>query len=712
MAAVGVPMAEICNFALFFPLFAQHPDGGMDDPYEASEAGCGSAARSLASGVPGPIFFLIKEQAKSLLAIKELQDRVHALEGFRNDIFFAVQDIQQTMESSSDRPPQVRLLSSIKEPSKPVSECRGETRAPSGGPESKSWTVNAKPRRHKDETLMTTVCGRARAKGAGVGSGEPGQGVVAKPTTVASLSSKGDTASAILESDKQDSGLDSDCREHGSRESTLAPKDELLSLLDIIDERSVQLKERVRQMEKATGWDSARQGSRSEVLEFHEKELQARLNQIEVERTKHRMVVRQLQATIHRMEGEKIACEEKLQASLSERKELEKKVHSLHMQYVRGGPSSLPLAKPEASGAWPSTSLHSLGAQKLAGECAQGITSEEGKAKVSTILKESSPLELKKLLLLYTLENQALREKANEVEQHWFTKLSEWKASEASLRTDIKNLIQQREEYLHALRRYQRDMAVLQAKYKELEMTVWALDNPEDQRAYRRGEDLPPGGNRFLCPAEPGSSRSCYGNVSCKDSSSKAQSLPPMLLNQAKNTPLLSRRGAYATEFRRNSLAENSLEEAGFSNEDMAYELVDPRHQKPTAFSESQVPQTQKTFWQDRRLGAAVMPSEAVRLMNLEDDREEGAKSGPQSNIEMICNEFDPLSEAERQCASKPLDFEDSLDLSIPLKPIRVSAVNASKPSRSSVNMNYLTPASGSSKITLDQHRTFGKSKN
>ncbi|KAK8756979.1 hypothetical protein V5799_000320 [Amblyomma americanum] len=619
------------------------------------------------------------------------------------------------MQSSSDRPPQVRLLSSITEASKPVSECRGETRAPSGGAESKSCTVDAKPRRHKDGTLMTTVCGRAQAKGAGVGSGEPGQGVVAKPTTAARLSSRRDTASAILVSDKQDSGLDSHCRDHGSRESTLAPKDELLSLLDIIDERSVQLKERVRQMEKATGWDSAQQGSRSEVLEFYEKELQARLNQIEVERTKHRMVVRQLEATIHRMEGEKVACEEKLQDSLSERKELEKKVHSLHMQYVSGVPSSLPLAKPEAAEAWPSRSLHSLGAQKLARECAQGITSKEGKAKVSTILKESNPLELKKQLLLYTLENQALREKANEVEQHWFTKLSEWKATEASLRTDIQNLIQQREEYVHAVRRYQRGKPISQAKYKELEMTVWALDNPEDQRDYRRGEDLPPGGNRFLRPDDPGPSRSCHGNVSCKDSSSKAQSLPPMLVNQAKNTPLLPRRGTYATEFRRHSLAENSLEEASFSSEGMAYELVDPRHQKPRALSEPQVQQTQKTFRQDLGLGAAVMPSKAVRLMILEDDGDKGAKPGPQSNIEMICNEFDPLSTAERPCASKPFDFEDSLDLSIPLMPTRVSAVNASKPSRRSVNMNmnYLIPASGNSKITLDQkHRTFGKSKN
>lgn len=308
----------------------------MDGPEEAGEAGCGSAARSLASGVPGPIFFLIKEQAKSLLAIKELQDRVQALEGFRNDIFFAVQDIQQTMQSSSERPSQV-VLTASKEPAKAASVHRIDSRAPLGVPESKSWTLNPKPRRHKDGPLVTAVCGRAKAR---IVSGELSQGVVAKPATVASLSSKGDTASAILESDKQDSGLDSDCRDHGSRESTLAPKDELLVLLDRIDQRSVHLKERLHEMEKVMNSDTKLRGGASscyEVIEFHEKELQARLSEMEVERTKHRMQVRQLQATIHRMEGERVACEEKLQASLCEKKELEKKVHSLHMQYVRAG---------------------------------------------------------------------------------------------------------------------------------------------------------------------------------------------------------------------------------------------------------------------------------------------------------------------------------------------------------------------------------------
>ncbi|XP_077532659.1 javelin-like isoform X1 [Haemaphysalis longicornis] len=693
-----------------------HPEGDMEDPEDAGESGPGSAAKSLASGVPGPIFFLIKEQAKSLLAIKELQDRVQALEGFRNDIFFAIQDIQQTMQSTPGRSPQIRPLSSS-EPAKSAVASRSDSRALPGVSTSKSWTQNPKPRRHK-EALMTAACGRTKGKSSGSGS-DLSPGVVAKPL-VASLSStvKGESTSAVLDSDKQDSGLDSDCRDHGSRESTLAPKDELLTLLDIIDERGLQLQQRVREMEK--GWDAALRGgavggsSSSEVLEFHEKELQSRLSEMEVERSKHRTMVRQLQATIHRMEGERIACEEKLQASITEKEELEKKVHSLHMQYVRGGgPRSLPINA--STDPWPAgPSLHSLGAQKVAGDTDPGIATEESKAKVSSILKESNLLELKKVLLLYTLENQALRKKLEEGNRQWFGKLSEWKATEASLRSDIQNLIQEREVCLDALGRHQRDMRLLQAKYKELELTVWALDNDEHQGSFRRDEDELAGGSPVLRSPSIKFPRLYQSDISYRDSCSKTQSLPPSILTQAKNSPLLPRRGVYGAHFKRSSLAENSMEEAGFSNEDMAYELVDPRPPKAaSAFAEPPLPPAQKAFvsyWQDRRLGAAVMPSDTVRLMNLEDEHAEELKSGPQSNIEMICNEFDPLSDSERQSASKPLDFEDSLDLSIPLKPMRSASLTAAMVGRSGLKLNYFPKPSGASKIPLDQkHRTLGK---
>ncbi|KAG0412582.1 hypothetical protein HPB47_010272 [Ixodes persulcatus] len=103
--------------------------------------------------------------------------------------------------------------------------------------------------------------------------------------------------------------------------------------------------------------------SHSEFLEFHGTEVQVRLSVTqEVERTNNRTMVRQLQLAIYRLEGEKMAYEHKLHATLVERKQLEREVHSLHLQYVRGEPSYVPFLKAES---WPKA--HSLDAQRLSG---------------------------------------------------------------------------------------------------------------------------------------------------------------------------------------------------------------------------------------------------------------------------------------------------------------------------------------------------------
>ncbi|KAH6945548.1 hypothetical protein HPB50_008924 [Hyalomma asiaticum] len=203
-------------------------------------------------------------------------------------------------------------------------------------------------------------------------------------------------------------------------------------------------------------------------------------------------------------------------------------------------------------------------------------------------------------------------------------------------------------------------MEVMHEKYKKLEMTACALNSVEHHKDFRRDEDMLPVATRFLLPVEQ-RRPSPFQNISYRETGTKrkTQSLRPILLNQAKNSPLVCQRRAYTTEFRRNSLSESSLEEMSFSNEGMAHEVVDPRHHKSTVFDEH----SRKTFapyWQDRHVGAAVMPSDAVRLINLEHDHEEELKSSPQSNIEMICNEFDPLSENGKQCASEQLNSENS----------------------------------------------------
>ncbi|KAG0412508.1 hypothetical protein HPB47_010344 [Ixodes persulcatus] len=128
-----------------------------------------------------------------------------------------------------ERQPQMK----VPPDSVPVSSASGASGEECVSPSSsnfKSWTSNPKPGQHKD-TVLTAACARTKVKG---GSAcELSSRSTAMPTAtsilsqVASISSKGDTTSAILESDKQDSSLDSDCQEHGSQESILAPKEEL-----------------------------------------------------------------------------------------------------------------------------------------------------------------------------------------------------------------------------------------------------------------------------------------------------------------------------------------------------------------------------------------------------------------------------------------------------------------------------------------------------
>lgn len=694
--------------------------GGGGGTSVGTSMGLSSAKASSDLSVPGPIFFLIKEQAKSLLAIKELQDRVQALEGFRNDIFYAIQDIQQTMhyparQSQLKVPPDDVPVRSASVPS-------GEGCVSPNSSNFKSWTLNPKPRRHKD--TVVTPCARTKVKD-GSTCKLSSRSTLKPPATslssqAASTSTKGDPTSTILESDKQDSGLDSDCREHGSQESILAPKDELLLLLEMIDERGVQLQEKVQEMEQAQasmgqGRDCAPR-SHSELLEFHRKELQARLSEMEVERENYRTMVRQLQSTIHRLEGEKVAYEHKLQATLVEKKQLERKVHSLHLQYVRGEPSSVPPLKAES---WPLA--HCQDAQSLSGlerlrREVKGIKSEEGKAKVSAILRESNPIELKKLLLLYTLENQSLQDKAEKKDQKWYSDLSEWKTTEASLRTDIQNLIQERDEYVEALRRHQTEMRTLQAKYKVLEMTVLAFNT------FERGDNC----HGEQCCASPSPyapnqrlARSYHSELAYGEPCYRTQSLPPVLLTQAENGPLLRCQNATALHCAGNSLAENSFEETAFNNEGMAYELEDQGHERPLSFTDSPLSSPKKLFrplWQHRHTGPSGTVSDAVRLMNLDEEHRE-LKSGPQSDIDMICSEFDPLVKLEVPAArdrdpnTKPLDFVDSLDLSIPLKPTKTGMLSATRPTRACLELKYLpTPIYSARPVVNQKQRTFSKS--
>ncbi|XP_064458273.1 uncharacterized protein LOC135368730 isoform X2 [Ornithodoros turicata] len=640
--------------------------GGDSSPQRLWNADAGHIA------VPGPIFFLIREQAKSLLAIKELQERVQALEGFRNDIFFAIHDIQKSMHH----------------PVKPASHgtsplVQSSQSSVNAGSSSSCHTSKISPKTSwaKSQRLTGTNSSRIRTKPTVVIS--KAESPTKRPASLSSqvTAIKGD-ASTTLESDKQDSGLDSDCRDHASGvpNNSIAAEDELLLLLDEIGERGLKLREKVQEMEKGhntysdTGFSHNHScPNQSSMLEFHSKELQARLSQMEIERTNYRATVQKLQSVIHRLEGEKTACEDRLQSAVNEKQQLEKKIYGLHMQYVHGEPGSLPLSKGESwTGESPQDppSLQEKNARK-------GMRSEEGKAKVSAILRENNPLELQRLLLFYTLENQSLQQKIEESDQKWFAKLCDWKTTESSLRADIQNLIQEREECLESLQKHQEEVRALRAKYRVLEMTVLTINNRDcGDSVCERTARVP----AWVHTANQRLARSYHcDSDTYGEAYYRAQSLPPVLVAQAENAHTMFKQNMATLHNAGSSLTENSLEDTTFQNEGMAYDLEDPRFQRPLRFTSSPQSSPQKLYrplWQNPAT-VRRFTRDPVHLMNLEDSGKD-LESGPKSDIELICSEFDPLVKVEDSAVidtgkkMRPLDFVDSLDLSIPLKPTKV----------------------------------------
>ncbi|XP_064458281.1 uncharacterized protein LOC135368733 [Ornithodoros turicata] len=493
---------------------------------------------------------------------------------------------------------------------------------------------------------------------------------------------KGD-ASTTLETDKQDR-LDSGCfdRASGVPNNARAAEDELLLLLDEIGERGLKLREKVQDMEKRHNAYSDSSfphnhscPNQSSMLEFQSKELQARLSQMEIERTNYRATVLKLQSVIHRLEGEKTACEDRLESAVNEKQQLEKKIHDLHIQYVHGEPGSLPFSKGES---W--TSKCRQDPPSLQQKNAREEMRFQGKAKVSAILRENNPLELQRLLLLYTLENQSLQLKIEECDQKWFARLCDWKTTESSLRADNQNLIQEREECLESLRKHQEEVRTLRAKYRVLEMTALAINNRDcGDSVWGQccGDSCTAGVPAWIHTANQRLARSyhCDGDA-YGQAYYRAQSLPSMLVAQADNAHTIKQNMA-TLHNAGSSLTEISLEDITFQNEDLAYDLEDPRFQSPLRLTSSPLSSLQKLYplWQNPATVRRFTRDPV--LMNLEDSSKD-LQSGPKSDIELICSEFDPLVKVDDSdmidTAKKmrPLDFVDSLDLSIPLKPTKV----------------------------------------
>lgn len=309
-----------------------------------------------------PFHYLINEQAKSILALQELQNEVSALLEFRDLVMETFPHLRHKMSASTapstpsgDRHYQQGVVSHIPM----ATSLQG---SPSGKP--RDWEPGIRVRRklhqnsREQETSVPSLVPRSRSNSHGKGpkSGEAGT----------SGSSTGSSA-------VQDSGFCTESKEHCSTSSaatTSARKtdpeqeaeDELWNLLDLIHRKGTKLRlevehlqeklekkhcdtheRRARSLEdlRKSGDTVRTSGDSSGVLEVEitglrrERDLLLdRLTEMEAENLANLAQTNQLLAEMGTLSAEKRDLEEQLRTAIATKSELNSRIHDLHLQFV------------------------------------------------------------------------------------------------------------------------------------------------------------------------------------------------------------------------------------------------------------------------------------------------------------------------------------------------------------------------------------------
>ncbi|KRT85761.1 hypothetical protein AMK59_251, partial [Oryctes borbonicus] len=352
----------------------------------------------------GPFHYLISEQAKSLVALQELQHEVGALLEFRDLVIETFPNLRSKMAASSSPTTMTTHSSS----NIPVAVRR-------------DW--------------------------------EPGIRVRRK------LNNKDDSRAKKTESTIQDSGFSTETssKETHSASSTAmttsAPsgpaevdeaEDELWNLLDVIHRKGTRLKNEVEALQGAirdqnnlqeeTNFQRALFTASADDIRQLKRErdlLLDRVAEMEAEVLASRVHTSRLQEDLENLLGTKHDLEEQLKAMMSQRGEVNSRIHDLHLQFVAKSDVSSDDDDADVSGVRvrkggggarakePSLSSHrtprTKGTEdseldKVLGEEVPKVQTPDSK-KIAAILQEQSLLVLQKHLLTTTVQNQVLQEK-------------------------------------------------------------------------------------------------------------------------------------------------------------------------------------------------------------------------------------------------------------------------------------------------------------
>ncbi|XP_056640092.1 uncharacterized protein LOC130447342 isoform X1 [Diorhabda sublineata] len=372
-----------------------------DEPAETDGMECLQLRQST-----GPFHYLISEQAKSLVALQELQHEVGALLEFRDLVIETFPNLRSKLASSTPATMTSHHHSNI-----PVSIRPGD------------WTPGVRVRKKIGSKEERKKVGDTAVQDSGFSTETSSKETHSASSTALANSS----AAGVIEPDDIE--------------------DELWNLLDIIHRKGTRLKDEAELLQGAirnrsdrrTDGDSFNRvlfsscpSSSSDVRKLRQERdlLLDRLAEMEAEVLAGRVHTCRLQEDLENLMSAKQDLEEQLKAVIDQRGEVNSRIHDLHLQFVTkngtGGSTQTPESEKFLRDSSTSTVANcsqrtnrkSVGVRHI-----DLVFSDENMPKVAVpdtekiaaILKERDPLVLQKHLLTTTVRNQVLREQLDTV---------------------------------------------------------------------------------------------------------------------------------------------------------------------------------------------------------------------------------------------------------------------------------------------------------
>ncbi|XP_022238188.1 uncharacterized protein LOC106478810 isoform X2 [Limulus polyphemus] len=669
--------------------------------------------------IPAPIYFLIREHAKSLVAIKELRERMKATEEFQGSFATAFQNIQQKIVCDH--------------------ECRKAPRNRT------KYTIN------EIVQQVPPTCGSGHFRSSSLKLGKPHCFSSVHPSSdILNNVSADSKVRLTMESDnKQDSGLDSDCRDHGqdssltlvtdtfnmvcakreksqSDSNMLEADDELTALLDIINQKGLMLRKQLDNLseEHNTKDKDYLMKYQHDMLSTHEtkRNIEMKLKQVEKEKKSLCDKVMQLEVACQELESERKWLEERLEIALLEKHHLELRIHGLYVQYVKTDCSET-YQCPDDRIAGLGFSTKNSQPEKLV-ESKTVLTKANSQLKIPSILNETNILELQRQLITCIMENEVLHAKVHQLEE---IQNERGEGLGKKFRSDMKQLQDEKEELYITLQANKIELETVQAKVVMLENALQALTQENKELNKQLGESL----EQFT--AYPRYKQLCRPTLTSQLSKTypESQSLPVFLAVDNRNPTLNSSQISGNQNVKKtNSFSSSTFLET--QPEDVRHydiitsmqhrlslsshhsldsgaqtpPLCTSNHHTTIALSDvnnSNSPQDFDTllcsspvhyksfetqpilekegFVHQNRISFPISQFKDVynnQTISFNNNVVENLDQIIHSKqVDSICSEFDPLHNSTFQ--GDPLrqqEFIDSLDLSIPLKPVKSSQEN------------------------------------